>query len=207
LNLLIGFSSIIINICEKFIGKKYFFLTTNLFPSSHSFCTSHNAGTRIQCVATLRYLKSGASAIRGSICFVNRTTEVLELMTLLPRLPEEMEIVELYKGRLARPPRKFKVRVAMVRRALEWLQEHHPAYRDIQICEEKMKRLEDGLIKEQMVIPRIEVPKNMELHANLGNMGSNQDTKRFGEQAVSTSNGDVPRVRRTHIQFFFLYLF
>lgn len=147
-------------------------------------------------MATLRYLKSGASAIRGSVCFVNRTKEVLKLMTLLPRLPEEMEIVELHKGRLAGPPRKFNVRIKMVRKALVWLKKNHPAYFDIEIDESKMRRLEEGLVDQQLVVPRIEVPKHIDLHANLGNMGSNQDKNKSDYHDSHSDHHQVSKMHR-----------
>ena len=96
-------------------------------------------------------------------------------MEMLPRLPEEMEIIELHKGRLCREPRKFKVRVFYVRRALNWLKKHNPAYFSIEISENKMQRLEQELVNGQMVIPRMEVPKHIDLFDNQGNMGDQAD--------------------------------
>ena len=131
-------------------------------------------GTQIQCVATLRYLTSGARSVRGSICFVDRSTEMLELLEVLPRLPKEMDFIELWKGRLTKQPRKFKVRVHVVKKALIWLKTNHPAYRNIEISEAKLQELEEGLVgvdHDQICLPRVAVPKNVDLWDNKGNMG------------------------------------
>ena len=82
--------------------------------------------------------------------------------------------MELHKGKLASEPRKFKVRVAVVKKALEWLLENHPAYANIKICNERLQILEKGLVganKDQIVLPRMEVPHGVTDVLNLGNMG------------------------------------
>ena len=122
----------------------------------------------------MRLLTSGVHVIRGSICFVDRSSEMLQVLELLPRLPMEMEFMELHKGKLAKEPRKFKVRVAVVKRALEWLLKYHPAYSNIKISVAKLEMLQSGLVgknKDQIVLPRMQVPKGVANVIDLGCMG------------------------------------
>jgi hypothetical protein len=107
---------------------------------------------------------------------------MLELLETLPRLPAEMEFMELHKGRLAKEPRKFNVRTKMVKKALYWLKEHQPAYRNITICEERLRLLEEGLTEDgQIVLPRLECPAGINIDAQMGNMG---------EQSAPTTTGN-----------------
>ena len=114
--------------------------------------------TAHQAAVAATTLEGGHRVMRSHVTFFDRTSEVFELGNLLPRLPHEVQVIELEReaGTRGGRMREFRVSRVKVEAALRWLVRHNPAYRDIEISNDRLEIL-DGLADGQLpvrVVPR-----------------------------------------------------
>ena len=98
-------------------------------------------------------LRKGGRVLKGNCIAFH--SPVKEMASQLPRLPSEIQSVFVVRGlssegdreEISHNTRRFRVRRAVVERALRWLQENCPPYEDISIEESRLSCLpEDGSI-------------------------------------------------------------
>jgi len=109
----------------------------------------------IQPAMAVSMLKKGGCAMKGHVAFFNRSTSVDEVATTLPRLPAEIQVMELRRltgvGSNVRW-REFKCRRHKVEAALRWLMHHSPAYSDVALSLHNLRELPvDGQVTANVV--------------------------------------------------------
>ena len=94
---------------------------------------------RIAPAIHVHMLKHGGIASSGHC--VTFPQEVNEPAQILPRLPEEINVVKVRKQGKNDTSKEFRVRRYTVQSALQWLKLNNPAYSDIIISEERLNKL------------------------------------------------------------------
>ena len=102
--------------------------------------------SRISPCINVHLLKHGGLSASGHC--VTFPQNIDEASAILPRLPEEINIIRVQKQGKHDSVKEFRVRRYVVQNALEWLKMHNPVYNDISISFERLSALPiDGELK------------------------------------------------------------
>ena len=82
-------------------------------------------------MACFKVVGSGHRAMRGHVCFLSREDELLEMVSVLPRI--KLDAAVLRRDAPNGAVKRLRVRRQVVLVALRWLCEHSPAYRGVTI--------------------------------------------------------------------------
>jgi hypothetical protein len=98
----------------------------------------------------LQHLSKGQLGAHGHVCCFGQ--DIGELCMKLPRMPKDVEVVRIVRkfvlegGEIG--VKTFSVRKKVVLAALQWLKENNIIYKDIEIAEENLDWIEDGVEQE-----------------------------------------------------------
>ena len=96
---------------------------------------------QIQVVHVSKILKFGQMSFSGHTLFVSRKLDTYKLQKTLPLLPEEISVVVIKRRGSNGSFHSLHCRRHIVQKALQWLVEHAPAYKDVIIDPERLAKL------------------------------------------------------------------
>jgi hypothetical protein len=117
--------------------------------------------------ACLRHPKAkfGMGSHKGHVSFFDRTGNISDVATELPRIGSDVVVLELQRQSGTGPAvvwKEFKVRRRKVEAALRWLCHHSPAYSEVVISEANLSTLPaDGQIQ-AMIVPVDDDPEDVD---------------------------------------------
>jgi hypothetical protein len=151
----------------------------------------------IQPACAVRKLKRGMSTVKGHVSFFDRSSNIKEVATTMPRLVADIEVVELRRAAGAGPTssgwREFHCDRRKVESALTWLIHNSPAYADVSISMANLAALPIG---GQIEVRVVEVDEEDEEDARTG---QNVDDEDLGPApAQQAPVGDDGQFEATH---------
>lgn len=131
--------------------------------------------SRISAAIQVHMLKHGGIAANGHcVAFPQNVNEPAQI---LPKLPEEVQVIRVRKQGRNDSSKEFNVRRFIVQQVLQWLKLNNPAYSDIIISQERLNLLPEN--------------DSLEIHIIETNLSDNTSTKDHGPAPKQVDPGEV----------------